>query len=217
MPVKLSKRLMALRDAVPTEYAEIWDCCCDHGLLGMALAEKFPNSLLHYVDQVPGITAALEKNLQTHQQARWRVHTQNAADICLNNTELNLIMLAGIGGKTCIELIQAIEQKHSTQERHYLLSPNYQLFDLRVFLIQSGFSLLAETLVTDNQRHNEILLVSNITGEQKISATGNFWQPHQTEHQDYMRRLLLHYRHKTSDAPILQAYQACAANHQLPQ
>lgn len=217
MPIKLSKRLIALRDAVPTDYAEIWDCCCDHGLLGMALAEKFPSSRLHYVDQVPTITANLEKKLHIQAHNNWQVHTQNAADITLTSDGKNLIILAGIGGKTCIELLQQIEQHHSAAERHYLLSPNYQLFELRDFLIRQGFSLLAEQLLTENKRHNEILLVTNITGGETISPTGNFWQQALATHRDYIRRLLQHYRHKPSDALIWAAYQHTAKQYQFVQ
>lgn len=208
MPVKLSKRLNALYQHIPEGYSHIWDCCCDHGLLGMALLESRAQTQIHFVDQVPEITARLAHLLPPHNRAHYQVHTLNAADIELMPGTQHLLIMAGIGGETALELIRAIETRHPAEERHYLLSPNYQLFTLRNFLQQQGFSLLAETLVTENKRHNEILLVSNQHTYRPISACGDFWN-NTPEHSDYCARLIQHYQHKKMHA-ISEAYQQIA-------
>ena len=45
-------------------YDHIWDCCCDHGLLGMLLLERSAARHVHFVDCVPSLMQALELRLQ---------------------------------------------------------------------------------------------------------------------------------------------------------
>lgn len=45
-------------------YDHIWDCCCDHGLLGMLLLERSAARQVHFVDCVPSLMQALELRLQ---------------------------------------------------------------------------------------------------------------------------------------------------------
>ncbi|QSA20815.1 SAM-dependent methyltransferase, partial [Vibrio furnissii] len=38
--MKLSKRLQTIEKLVTQHYDHIWDCCCDHGFLGMTLLQR---------------------------------------------------------------------------------------------------------------------------------------------------------------------------------
>ena len=64
--MKISKRLKAINQLVPDGYDHIWDCCCDHGVLGMLLLERKAAPTVHFVDQVPAIMALLEARLQQY-------------------------------------------------------------------------------------------------------------------------------------------------------
>lgn len=196
MPVKLSKRLTSLLQHCAPDYDAFWDCCCDHGLLGMGLLEQYPQKTVHFVDQVSAITAKLAGTLAQLNAQHYQVHTLNAGFIDLPPAQHPLIILAGIGGETAIELINSIESRHPSGQRHYLISPNYQLYDLRTFLRQRGFSLIRESLVTENGRHNEILLISNSGGHKTISPCGEFWQKDSVQQRDYCQRLIRHYAQK---------------------
>jgi len=49
---------------VTSQYEHIWDCCCDHGLLGYALLSRL-NAMnipcnIHFIDIVPPLMAELE-------------------------------------------------------------------------------------------------------------------------------------------------------------
>lgn len=49
---------------VTSEYTHIWDCCCDHGLLGAALLSRQAGSYIHFVDIVPELMSELKNKLQ---------------------------------------------------------------------------------------------------------------------------------------------------------
>ena len=38
--LKLGNRLRQLERMIDQRYSQIWDCCCDHGLLGMSLLQR---------------------------------------------------------------------------------------------------------------------------------------------------------------------------------
>ena len=63
---KLSKRLQAINNMIDTHYQNIWDCCCDHGLLGLTLLNRKTADIIHFVDIVPSLTTRLESLLEKY-------------------------------------------------------------------------------------------------------------------------------------------------------
>ncbi|MCU8086595.1 tRNA (adenine(22)-N(1))-methyltransferase [Shewanella sp. SM21] len=62
--MKISQRLQQINSMITGHYDHIWDCCCDHGLLGMLLLERSAARHVHFVDCVPSLMQALELRLQ---------------------------------------------------------------------------------------------------------------------------------------------------------
>ncbi|MBP6518478.1 tRNA (adenine(22)-N(1))-methyltransferase TrmK [Shewanella sp.] len=62
--MKISQRLQQIDSMITGHYDHIWDCCCDHGLLGMLLLERSAARHVHFVDCVPSLMQALELRLQ---------------------------------------------------------------------------------------------------------------------------------------------------------
>lgn len=62
--MKISQRLQQINGMITGHYDHIWDCCCDHGLLGMLLLERSAARHVHFVDCVPSLMQALELRLQ---------------------------------------------------------------------------------------------------------------------------------------------------------
>lgn len=62
--MKISQRLQQINSMISGHYDHIWDCCCDHGLLGMLLLERSAARHVHFVDCVPSLMQALELRLQ---------------------------------------------------------------------------------------------------------------------------------------------------------
>ena len=221
MALKLSKRLSQINKMVTSDYTHIWDCCCDHGLLGAALLSRQAAKTIHFVDIVPELMSLLENKLQRfYSDETWKTHCIDVANLPLAQYKgKQLIIIAGIGSDLMIKFIEAIHNKHNNLSIDFLLCPVHHQFLLREKLIELNFNLKHETLVEDNKRFYETLLVtsSGNTGK-KISAVGeDIWQHKLNEPtevaQKYLNKTLSHYQRikkgNTNNVQhIIDAYQA---------
>lgn len=46
-----------------SEYSHVWDCCCDHGFLGINLLARKAAPYIHFVDIVPELINPLTDQL----------------------------------------------------------------------------------------------------------------------------------------------------------
>lgn len=147
--MKISQRLQQINQMVEQGYDHIWDCCCDHGLLGMLLLQRNAAPKVHFVDcvaplmqqlslelarffpQQPISNAQNEKEQTTHAQSEWQVHCLDVAALPLahyGKQAKHLVIIAGVGGELLVELVRSIVscygQYHSDNHNHsYHSSP----------------------------------------------------------------------------------------------
>ncbi len=223
--LKLSKRLQAIEQMVTSQYDHIWDCCCDHGLLGSALLSRPEENTVHFVDIVPQLMAELENKLQRfYPNSMWKTHCLDVANLPLAHYQgKHLIIIAGIGGDLMIEFIEAIHNKYSNLEIDFILCPVHHQFSLRQTLIDLDFSLQNEVLIEENRRFYEILLLAMAKDEsKKINPVGEImWQSTSRQQSEiatrYLTKTLAHFQRiqqgfrqgKTNDVQhIIEAYRA---------
>ncbi|KGJ93924.1 tRNA (adenine(22)-N(1))-methyltransferase [Colwellia psychrerythraea] len=199
--IKLGQRLQKIEQMVlAQQYSHIWDCCCDHGLLGAALLSRQVGtdtfdkvavdntsnnnspSNIHFVDIVPELMVELDNKLQRFYpdkhlspSSAWHTHCIDVTKLPLAQHHGNhLVIIAGVGGDLMIEFIEAIYQQHKNLSIDFLLCPVHHQFPLRNKLIELNFSLKDEVLVAENKRFYEILLVSSTSNkERKIHPVGD--------------------------------------------
>ncbi len=192
---------------VAENYDHIWDCCCDHGLLGAALLARQVAPRIHFVDIVPELMNELEKKLSrffptdSGAASQWQVYSMDVSALPLQDYSVkHLVIIAGVGGDLMAEFVQAIHQQHLHAEIDFLLCPVHHQFTLRQQLIQLDFSLLSEALMVENQRFYEVLLVSNEKNINSIiSPVGSLiWQANTREQSKvaagYLNKTLAHYK-----------------------
>jgi len=194
---------------VASHYSHIWDCCCDHGLLGSSLLSRQVANIstnipskIHFVDIVPELMVDLENKLQRfYINSSWQTHCLDVASLPLEQYEgKHLVIIAGVGGDLMIKFIEEIYKKHSTTNIDFLLCPVHHQFSLRSKLIELDFSLKDEKLVEENNRFYEVLLVSSSSeSNNKISPVGDkIWLPEtqkQTEiAKRYLTKTIAHYQ-----------------------
>ncbi len=227
--MKLSKRLKKIESIVGTGYDHIWDCCCDHGLLGAALLTRQAAAHIHFVDVVPDIMNIVEAKLQrfypreaSANYCQWHTHRQDVGQLPLQQFPgKHLIIIAGVGGDLMIDLIRAICQHNQTTEMDFLLCPVHHQYSLRQALIELDMNLISETLLEENRRFYEILLVqvnSATPALGKVHPVGHaFWQSSAPQQKDvakrYLQKILAHYRkmsnsNRTDIEEIITAYSA---------
>lgn len=208
---------------VEDDYQHIWDCCCDHGLLGATLLKRNSAPNIHFVDIVPPLMAQLEAKLQqffADSAHQWQTHCMDVSQLPLEQFQgKQLVIIAGVGGDLMVELVTAIHQRHPTLDIDFLLCPVHHQYTLRHQLASLNFSLKNEILVEENNRYYEVILASNqIVNGKAISIVGEaIWQTrcpkqHQVCH-NYLTTTLTHYQRVGSSntanvATIIEHYQS---------
>ncbi|MGB1237430.1 MAG: tRNA (adenine(22)-N(1))-methyltransferase [Pseudomonadales bacterium] len=211
--MKLGKRLAAIAHQVKGPYHAIWDCCCDHGQLGMALLASQHAQTVHFVDCVPSITAQLQTTLATCASAtNYRVHTMDVFDLpldqapCVQSPPLaQLIVIAGVGGELTLAMVQHLAARFASHSLEFLLCPVRHQYALRQGLINSGLSLVDEVLIEENRRFYEIIHLSNTPRDAAAQSTAQapltplqprgskLWQPFGELQQHYLTKQLQHW------------------------
>ncbi len=219
--VKLGKRLSRIETMVAVGYDHIWDCCCDHGLLGMLLLEKRKAGHLHFVDIVPNLLIEIEKKLNRYYQGKdhWSVHCLDVAMLPIQQykQEKHLVIIAGVGGELLVEFLTTLLPLTAKLNIEFLLSPVHHTYQLRSFLIKQNCSLLSEKLIEENNRFYEVLLISNKEGA-SISPVGEqMWNLNCKKHQCYLHRTINHYQRIAKNpnidvTEIIAAYQRLTSN-----
>ncbi|WP_404340479.1 tRNA (adenine(22)-N(1))-methyltransferase TrmK [Pseudoalteromonas mariniglutinosa] len=196
----LSKRLTAIAELVPDGYDEIWDCCCDHGLLGIYLLKTAHVNNVHFVDVVPELMVKLENKLRgialNKGQATWQVHCKDVSQLSVDHSKRNLMIIAGVGGDLLISLLTALLQANNTSKQgdiEFIICPVHHCYQVRHECQRLGLGLVAEKIVCDNNRFYEVLHLATHS-KQPISATGQqMWCLDNIEHITYLNRLVAHY------------------------
>lgn len=93
-------------------YTCIWDCCCDHGFLGIKiLADDLCDQLI-FVDSVAPIMAKLAARLRPYPPGRYVLLTQDAGTLRFHPDRQHLVILAGLGGEQIVDIVRAIKATH---------------------------------------------------------------------------------------------------------
>lgn len=208
-------------------YDHIWDCCCDHGLLGAKLLERQAASCIHFVDIVPSLMVQLETKLQRfypNSTSQWLTHCIDVAQLPLHQySGKHLIIIAGVGGDLMASFIASIHRHSPNIKFDFLLCPVHHAFTLRQTLIKFNYQLKNEVLLKDNQRFYEVIHVTcDRACSNPIHPVGSqIWQ---TENElqksiveQYLQATLNHYKRvqngKTQQVQhIIQAYSEVTPN-----
>ncbi len=213
---------------VAETYDHIWDCCCDHGLLGATLLKRQAAPNVHFVDIVPDLVQQVESNLQRfypNSPARWFTHCLDIAKLPIDEfVGKHLIIIAGVGGDLMTRFIETLHHHYPKIECDFLLCPVHHQFTLRKKLIELNYSLKNEVLVEDNQRFYEIMLITSHHEDfRSVDRVGSqIWQSESEQYQrtvaKYLKATIEHYQRiqsgKTQDVQhIIDAYNKVLSNN----
>ena len=212
---KLSNRLQKINSMIIADYQSIWDCCCDHGLLGLTLLKRKAANTIHFVDIVPSLTFQLESLLQQHFidddfAQRWQVHCLDILKLPLTAQNRQLFIIAGVGGELLIRFIESLISKAyeisltgKLNEIEFILCPVHYNYQVRQTLIKHNCTLVSEYIVTDNKRFYEVIHLkkkfsesTNVDNPLKIiSPVGDMmWDLNMKSHQQYLSETISHYQ-----------------------
>ena len=101
--LRANSRLSKLAAIVEPPYTTIWDCCCDHGLLGMALLKDGYADEVIFVDIVEDILANLTTRLERsfpRDQYSWQVRCEDLKKHCCTCRKIHSYLLSPVWAPT---------------------------------------------------------------------------------------------------------------------
>ena len=154
---RLSPRLNAIYELIEElqyqyPYPCVWDCCCDHGHLGIKILVNGLSDKIIFVDQLMHLIEQLSVRLGTFDESRHELITADAGELNFNDELRHLVILAGVGGETSVEIVKAIEDRHPAVQIDYIFCPSTSQKALREYLTNNNFQQAFEDLVLDNKR-----------------------------------------------------------------
>lgn len=157
MKTRLGKRLKALLNALPKHPHTVWDLCCDHGALGRAVLEVFPQCHVVFNDIHPDIMQRLEQLLEHYQASNYSTLACPAQSIQPQPGTQPVFILAGVGDEQCIEILSHLGTCPEAESFTYIISPATKVAYVRKYLIDQHFRLLSDKVVSENGRSYEII------------------------------------------------------------
>ncbi len=151
---KLSKRLKAIRDMIPSRTNILWDTCCDHGQLGKSFLET--NTQINFVDCVPHIIQTIENELKDSNYKNYSCFAQDLKDIKLRNDLDETVVIAGVGGWTAIEGIKSILSRYNPLKPVFIVSVQKNMDHFTQFMDEQNFTKLVTRLVEDRGKEYTI-------------------------------------------------------------
>lgn len=163
---RLSKRLEEVA-AFVAEGARLADVGSDHAYLPLFLVESGRISYAVAGEVVQGpYQSALANVNEAGQEEKIKVRLANGLAAIETEDRIDTITIAGMGGRLIADILQEGMEKLSSVQR-LILQPNNREDELRLWLSQNGFQIVAETILTENQKFYEIIVAK--PGNVKLS------------------------------------------------
>lgn len=164
----ISKRLELVASFVP-QGAILLDVGSDHAYLPIELVERDQIKSAIAGEVVEGPYQSAVKNVENHGlKEKIQVRLANGLAAFEEADQVSVITIAGMGGRLIATILQEGLEKLANVER-LILQPNNREDDLRIWLQDHGFQIVAESILEEAGKFYEILVVE--AGEMYLSAS----------------------------------------------
>lgn len=162
----ISKRLELVASFVP-QGAILLDVGSDHAYLPIELVERGKIESAIAGEVVEGPYQSAVKNVEAHGlKEKIQVRLANGLAAFEEADQVSVITIAGMGGRLITRILEEGLDKLANVER-LILQPNNREDDLRIWLQENGFQIVAESILAEAGKFYEILVVE--TGQMKLS------------------------------------------------
>ena len=164
----ISKRLELVASFVP-QGAILLDVGSDHAYLPIELVERGQSEGAIAGEVVEGPYQSAVKNVEAHGlKEKIQVRLANGLAAFEEADQVSVITIAGMGGRLIARILEEGLDKLANVER-LILQPNNREDDLRIWLQDHGFEIVAESILEESGKFYEILVVE--AGQMKLSAS----------------------------------------------
>ena len=164
----ISKRLELVASFVP-QGAVLLDVGSDHAYLPIELVEKGKIERAIAGEVVEGPYQSAVKNVESHGlKEKIQVRLANGLAAFEEEDQVSVITIAGMGGRLIAAILEEGLDKLSNIQR-LILQPNNREDDLRIWLQDNVFQIVAESILEEAGKFYEILVVE--AGQMELSAS----------------------------------------------
>lgn len=164
----ISKRLELVASFVP-QGAVLLDVGSDHAYLPIELVERGQIERAIAGEVVDGPYQSAVKNVEAHGlNEKIQVRLANGLAAFEEADQVSVITIAGMGGRLIATILEEGLDKLANVER-LILQPNNREDDLRIWLQEHGFQIVAESILEEAGKFYEILVVE--AGQMNLSAS----------------------------------------------
>nr|WP_205397392.1 tRNA (adenine(22)-N(1))-methyltransferase TrmK [Streptococcus lutetiensis] len=168
MQTVLSKRLAAVAEFVP-QGARLLDVGSDHAYLPIALMEEGKIDFAIAGEVVKGPYESAVHNVAGAGLAdKIAVRLADGLAAFEASDQVTTITICGMGGGLIADILAAGVEKLASVDR-LILQPNNREDELRAWLMNNGFKLITEEIMTENDKFYEIMVVEH--GQMTLSET----------------------------------------------
>jgi tRNA (adenine22-N1)-methyltransferase len=197
-------------------YELVWDCCCDHGLLGMSLLDTAHAHKLVFVDVLANQMSKLESSLTEDfplDKYNWHLRCDDVRNIVVPKINSQLFIIAGVGGGQTVDFINSLSLSATDTIFDILICSVHGSYFVRESLIDNGFSLIDEKIILDKNKIYEGIYASKNSGKAIVNTGYSMWNYRDQDHQRYLSRLVGHYAQRARNEPekfrpIMEKYEA---------
>lgn len=164
----ISKRLELVASFVP-QGAILLDVGSDHAYLPIELVERGQVKSAVAGEVVEGPYQSAVKNVEVHGlKEKIQVRLANGLAAFEESDQVSVITIAGMGGRLIARILEEGLDKLVNVER-LILQPNNREDDLRIWLQENSFQIVAESILEEAGKFYEILVVE--VGQMNLSAS----------------------------------------------
>lgn len=164
----ISKRLELVASFVP-QGSILLDVGSDHAYLPIELVERGQIEAAIAGEVVVGPFQSAVKNVEAHGlKEKIQVRLANGLAAFEEVDQVSVITIAGMGGRLIATILEEGSDKLANVES-LILQPNNREDDLRIWLQDHGFQIVAESILEEAGKFYEILVVE--AGQMKLSAS----------------------------------------------
>ena len=164
----ISKRLELVASFVP-QGSILLDVGSDHAYLPIELVERGRIEAAIAGEVVEGPYQSAVKNVEANGlKEKIQVRLANGLAAFEEADQVSVITIAGMGGRLIATILEEGLEKLASVER-LILQPNNREDDLRIWLQEHEFQIVAESILEEAGKFYEILVVE--AGQMKLSAS----------------------------------------------
>ncbi|MDR1688826.1 MAG: class I SAM-dependent methyltransferase [Clostridiales bacterium] len=166
---KISERIISILSLIPSDTLTLADIACDHALISIhaVLRQKTKRSIAS--DLSPMSLEKAKRNINAFNMTKKVEIRAGNGLLSLDFSEADTVVIAGIGGRLCIEILNT-DLKKTKSFRNIILQPQSEIGLVRKFLHEAEMKITDETMAYEDGMFYTVLVAQSGESEAYTDA-----------------------------------------------